>query len=169
MAQNAILSEITIRTSLKPGDIGYIIHMHGRLYRQEYGYGILFETHVAMGLHEFCSEYAVDRDAAWICEHEGRIVGFLLLKHRQAGAQFRYFIIEPSYRAIGLGNKLMGLFMERLREGDYDSAYLWTNEELPAAAHLYTKFGFRKVEEKTSTALGKKIQEQRYELLLTKE
>ena len=47
------LEDITIRTKLQPGDLGYIIHRHGKLYAKEYGYGIVFESYVAAGIHEF--------------------------------------------------------------------------------------------------------------------
>lgn len=35
------LSAIVIRTDLRPGDIGYIIYLHGRLYKEECDYGIV--------------------------------------------------------------------------------------------------------------------------------
>ena len=38
------LDDIIIRTELKPGDIGYVIYLHGYLYKMEYDYGIGFET-----------------------------------------------------------------------------------------------------------------------------
>lgn len=158
------LTDITIRTILQPGDIGYIIHMHGRLYSSEYGYGIGFESYVAEGFHEFYTNLDEARDAVWICEHNGKIVGFLLLMHRDDTAQLRYFILEPAYRSIGLGNQLMLLFTDHLREKGYRSAYLWTTDELPASAHLYKKYGFRLTDEKPSEAFGKKVVEQRYEL-----
>lgn len=34
------LDDISIRTELRPGDMGYVIHMHGRLNGTEYNYGI---------------------------------------------------------------------------------------------------------------------------------
>lgn len=160
------LSDIAIRTELKPGDIGYVIHMHGRLYKQEYNYGIEFETYVAAGLAEFYQQYITEKDGVWICEHNNRMIGFLLLMHRADVAQLRYFIIEPAYRGIGLGNKLMDLFMQRLKLCQYKSAYLWTTDELRASAHLYQKFGFTRTSEKASTAFGKLVKEQRYELVL---
>ncbi|HYE54504.1 MAG TPA: GNAT family N-acetyltransferase, partial [Chitinophagaceae bacterium] len=42
-----ILEHISIRTTLKPGDIGYVTYLHGHLYQQEYQYGISFEAYVA--------------------------------------------------------------------------------------------------------------------------
>jgi N-acetylglutamate synthase-like GNAT family acetyltransferase len=60
----------------------------------------------------------------WVCEHDGRMIGFLALVNRGKAAQLRYFIIEPEYRSIGLGKKLMTLYMEFLKQCDYTSSYL---------------------------------------------
>ena len=161
------LADIFIRTELNPGDIGYIIYLHGHLYKKEYNYGIEFETYVAKGLAEFYEQYNKEKDCAWICEYENKIVGFLLLMHRGEVAQLRYFLLAPEVRGIGLGNKLMNLFMDFLKNKNYQSAYLWTTNELPASAHLYKKFGFKLSEEKPSHAFGKAVTEQRYDLILT--
>ena len=156
--------DITIRTELRPGDLGYITYLHGALYGKEYQYGISFETYVAAGLNEFYQQYDPSRDRVWICEHGEEIVGFLLLMHRGEAAQLRYFLLEPAYRGLGLGKKLMEMYMAFYRQCGYTSSYLWTTNELPAAASLYTRYGFRLVEEKESSAFGKLLKEQKYEL-----
>ena len=156
--------DINIRNTLLPGDMGYIIHLHGLLYGKEYGYGVQFESYVAAGLSEFHDQYDPSKDRVWICESGGTIVGFLLLMHRERNtAQLRYFLLMSEYRGIGLGKKLMIQFMEFLREHKYSSAYLWTTSELTAAASLYVKSGFKLTEEKESTAFGKTLIEQRYD------
>lgn len=157
--------DITIRTELKSGDLGYITYLHGALYGEEYQYGISFETYVAAGLNEFYQQYDPTRDRVWICEHGKEIVGFLLLMHRGEAAQLRYFLLKPAYRGLGLGKKLMELYMDFYRRSGYSSSYLWTTNELPAAASLYTRYGFRLTEEKESTAFGKLLKEQKYELI----
>src|SRR5215510_4373757 len=97
------LEELSIRNELRPGDLGTVVHLHGRLYAAEYGYGIAFEAYVAAGLHEFYDSYDSERDRVWICEHDGQMIGFLLLMHREnSTAQLRYFLIDPAYRDIGL-------------------------------------------------------------------
>jgi peptidyl-dipeptidase Dcp len=164
---NLSLEEIAIRTHLQPGDIGYITYLHGWMYHQEYGYGISFEAYVAQGLSEFCQNYDAKKDGVWICEHNKNIIGFLVLMHRKdKEAQLRYFILHPAYRGLGLGKMLMELFMAHLKEKHYASAYLWTTHEQKTAAALYKKYGFRLVEEKPSSAFGKELTEQKYELLL---
>ncbi len=158
------LEKVSIRNDLRPGDLGYVIHMHGRLYGIEYGYGLQFEAYVAKGLLEFWERYDPARDRVWVCESDRRMIGFMLLMHREGAAQLRYFLIEPGYRGIGLGSRLMGLFMDFLKERGYTKAYLWTTHELLAAAHLYEKAGFVLTEEKDSTAFGKPLKERRYDL-----
>lgn len=160
------IEEITIRTELRPGDIGYVTYLHGMLYSREYGYGIEFESYVAAGLHEFYQSYDPRRSRVWVCEHDERMIGFLLLMDRGTAAQLRYFLILPEYRGIGLGKKLMQLYMEFFHRCGYQSSYLWTTHELDTAASLYLRHGFKLVEEKESTAFGKPLFERKYELLV---
>ena len=58
----------------------------------------------------------------------------------------------------------MQAFMDFLHSNDYQSAYLWTTNELPAAAHLYRKYGFKLTEEIPSKQFDKETIEQKYEL-----
>jgi peptidyl-dipeptidase Dcp len=94
------------------------------------------------------------------------MIGFLLLMDRGHAAQLRYFLIEPAYRGIGLGSKLMNLYMGFLHECGYKASYLWTTHELSTAAFLYKRHGFQLTEEKESTAFGKPLREQRYDLVM---
>jgi N-acetylglutamate synthase-like GNAT family acetyltransferase len=161
------IQDITIRTDLQSGDLGYITYLHGTLYQQEYGYGLSFESYVAQGLHEFYQQYNSTKDCFWICEHHNRIVASLLLLHRNSNAaQLRFFLIHPAYRGMGLGKRLMELYMDFLHSHQYQSAYLWTTHEQKEAARLYTRYGFQLTEEKESTAFGKQLTEQRYDLLV---
>lgn len=160
------LDDIFIRTELRPGDIGYVTYMHGALYSREYGYGIQFESYVAKGLCEFYEKYNPEQSRIWACEHNQRMIGFLLLMDRGEAAQLRYFLIEPEYRGIGLGSKLLDLYMDFLRECGYKVSYLWTTHELTTAVFLYKRLGFKLTEEKESTAFGKPLREQRYDLFL---
>jgi N-acetylglutamate synthase-like GNAT family acetyltransferase len=169
MKSSVQLQDITIRTTLQPGDMGFIIHLHGKLYKDEYNYGIEFESYVAKGFHEFYQQYDPSNNRVWICEHGNTIVGFMLLMNRGAAAQLRYFIILPEYRGIGLGKKLMELYMAFMLECRYSSSYLWTTDELDTAAHLYKTFGFKLSEQKKSEAFGKPLIENKYELLVVDE
>jgi peptidyl-dipeptidase Dcp len=161
-------SDISVRTILKPGDLGYVIYRHGKMYGDEYGYGVSFEAYVAGGLAEFYKAYDPSRDCVWIAEHRDKIVGFLLLMHRENNAaQLRYFYLDADYRGIGLGKRMMSLYMDFLRSRNYKSSYLWTTHEQTTAASIYKKAGFKLTDEKESTAFGKSLKEQRYDLVLS--
>ena len=160
------LDDISIRTQLQSGDIGYVTYMHGLLYKQEYNYGMQFESYVSKGLCEFYEKYDPQRNRIWACEHSNRMIGFLLLMDRGKAAQLRYFLIETEYRGIGLGSKLLNLYMDFLRECGYQESYLWTTHELTTAAALYKRLGFQLTEEKESNSFGKPLIEQRYDLIL---
>ena len=160
------LDEILIRNNFTTGDQEEILNFHWLLYSEEYGWGIEFRNYVESGLKEFALNYKVDRSCVWICVHENNLAGCLFLIDRNNSAQLRLFLIKPEYRGIGLGRKLMELFMEKLRECKFSSAYLWTTNEQETAAVLYKKYGFELTEELQSKKVGKKIIEQRYDLKL---
>jgi len=158
--------DINIRTNLLPGDLGYIAFLHGMVYADECGYGLNFEGYVLESLGEFAHQYNPAKDRVWICEHHGKIVGFLAAVHRGQSAQLRYFILLDEYRGIGLGKKLMDSFMGYLNEQGLSTAYLWTTNEQQTATALYKRYGFRLTEEKPSKAFDKELTEQRYVLEL---
>jgi peptidyl-dipeptidase Dcp len=93
------------------------------------------------------------------------IVGFQLLMHRDMCRPFRFYL-EPDFRGLGLGKKLMELFMQFLFEKRYRATYLWTTNEQSNAISLYKKYGFVLTEEKDSSAFGKPLREQRYDLTI---
>lgn len=162
-----MLEDITIRHDLRPGDLGYVIYRASKLAEHENNYGVPFEAYVAGGLLEFYKNYDPKKDYIWACEHDGRIVGFLLLVHRENNtAQLKNFYLEPECRGIGLGKKLMEQFISVLKDKGYTSSYLWTTDEQQTALSLYKRHGYVLVEEKESDAFGRPVVEQRFELRL---
>lgn len=161
-------SNLSIRNELRPGDLGTIVRLHGVLYSQEYNYGLSFESYVAQGLAEFYQQYDPERDRVWIVEDGDEMVGFMLLMHRgEKMCQLRYYLLLSPYRGMGIGKRLMEEYMQWLNEKNYEHSYLWTTNELPAAASLYTRYGFILTEEKSSDTFGKAVIEQRYDWYLS--
>ena len=156
------LSDIHIRTTPNPGDLGYISYLHGKIYAEEYQFGIEFDSYVAESLLELYKD--LENNCFWLAEHEDRIIGCLALVHRERVAQLRFFLIQQSYRGLGLGKKLMDAFFTKLHERQYASCYLWTKDGLPTAKGLYLRYGFELVEEKESLTFGKVALEQKYEV-----
>ena len=63
----------------QPGDMGWVVHRHGVLYAQEYGYDEQFEALVAEIAAKFIQHFDSKRERCWIAEKEGAIVGSVFL------------------------------------------------------------------------------------------
>ncbi|UZR97794.1 bifunctional helix-turn-helix transcriptional regulator/GNAT family N-acetyltransferase [Chondrinema litorale] len=161
------LSDINIRTTLESGDMGFVIQTHGEMYKSSMDFGLDFEYYVVKSMAEFYENYNPETSRVWVCEHNKKKIGFLCLFDRGNNtAQLRYFFIFPAYRGIGLGKKMMQLYMDFMQEKGFKKAFLLTTEGLPTAASLYTRNGFELVEEKTTTTFGREIIERKYEMHL---
>jgi GNAT superfamily N-acetyltransferase len=157
---------VSIRTTLKPGDLGAIVHLHGTMYAQEYGFDPSFEAYVAGPLSEFVRAGSC-RERIWIAEQVGQIIGCIaIVAASQTTAQLRWFLVVPNARGAGLGKRLLNEAVRFSKESGYQSVFLWTVSALKAAAHLYQLAGLRKVEEKPGRMWGVDVVEKKYELVL---
>lgn len=156
-----------IRTDIRPGDIGYIISLHGTLYAREYNLDHTFEGYVASGLGEFAKSYDERKDRLWLAEERGRIVGSIAISGQtDHTAQLRWFLVHSEARGKGLGGRLIGDALEFCRSSGFKSVFLWTLSDLKIAAHLYKRAGFRRTEQKTHEIWGAIRTEDRYDLAL---
>ena len=156
-----------IRTHIEPGDIGYLIFLHGMLYAREYGLDQTFEGDVAIKLGEFAKSYDPAKDYFAVAEIDGRIVGSIVISGLpDQVAQLRFFLVHPDARGHGLGRRLMQDALTFCREKGVRNVWLWTISELKAAAHLYRDAGFKVTKENTHEIWGATRTEQRYDLWL---
>ncbi len=152
---------------MEPGDVGYIIYLHGVLYAREYNLDRTFEGGVAERFGEFAKQYDPRKDLFAVAELDGRIVGSIVIHERGDNtATLRYFLVHPDVRGRGVGRELMKRALAFCRERGYRKVDLWTISELKAAAHLYRQFGFVVTREKTHEIWGATRTEQEYELQL---
>jgi GNAT superfamily N-acetyltransferase len=168
MKSVALTPTLTVRTEFQPErDIAAVTALHDSLYRNEYAFGgDLFTHYVEAGLTAFARAYDPQKDRVWLCESDGQLVGSLFLVNRGEAAQLRYFLMHPSCRGLGLGQRLLSEFRQCLSDRGYRSCYLLTVKGLSEAAHLYLKQGFQLTEEKATTTFGVPLIEQRYALYL---
>ncbi|CAL99653.1 acetyltransferase (GNAT) family protein [Saccharopolyspora erythraea NRRL 2338] len=162
---------IEIRTGPRPGDLGTVLAMHGRLYAREYGFDERFEAHVARGLAAFAAALGDARDTGaepgvlWVAERGDDPVGTVALTGEGGGvAQLRWFLVAPSARGTGLGRELLRTLLDHARGRGYAHVKLWTVDGLDAAARLYTEAGFRRTERNPVRQWGHDLTEARYDL-----
>jgi DNA-binding MarR family transcriptional regulator/GNAT superfamily N-acetyltransferase len=143
----------------QPGDMGWVVHRHGALYSQEYGYDETFEALVAEIAAKFIQQLDPRRERCWIAEKDGEIVGSVFLVREspksKTVAKLRLLYVEPSARGLGIGKRLVDECLRFARQVGYKKIVLWTQSELPAARHVYQEAGFRLVQQKKHRSWGR--------------
>lgn len=154
------------RTTLRPGDMGAIVALHGQLYAEECGFDTTFEPYVAVPLAEYVLA-ASPRERLWVVEKEGLVKGCAaIVQADEEKAQLRWLLLHPELRGQGLGRRLLQETVAFAGEQNYRSIILWTVDILTPAARLYHSCGFLLREEKETRIWGRLLKEQLYELPL---
>ncbi|HEU5156580.1 MAG TPA: helix-turn-helix domain-containing GNAT family N-acetyltransferase [Streptosporangiaceae bacterium] len=145
----------------RPGDFGWVVHRHGVLYAQEYGWDATFEALVARVVAGYIDEHDARRENAWIAEVAGEPVGCVFCVRRDdTTAQLRLLLVEPSCRGTGIGTRLVDECLTFARLAGYKSIMLWTNDVLGDARRVYERAGFRLAEQGAHHSFGHDLVEQ---------
>ncbi|MBV1695177.1 MAG: GNAT family N-acetyltransferase [Hyphomicrobiales bacterium] len=142
----------------RPGDIGWVVHRHGIIYHEEYGWDGTFEAMVARVAADFIDNYDASRERCFIAEREGTILGSaFLVRKDDAVAKLRLVYVERTERGTGLGRRLLQEAMTFAREAGYRRMTLWTNDVLVPARRLYEAAGFELVASEAYRGFGKDL------------
>jgi DNA-binding MarR family transcriptional regulator/GNAT superfamily N-acetyltransferase len=141
------------------GDLGWVVRRQAMLYQEEYGWDWTFEGMLAGIMSGFVAGFEPERDAAWIAERDGEVVGsvFLVRGDAQQEGKLRMLYVEPSARGLGVGARLVAACIARARDVDYRALTLWTNDMLVSARRIYEAAGFRLVREEPHRSFGQDL------------
>ena len=146
------------------GDLGRIITRHAEIYGQEYGFTYEFETYVLLGLADYVKKDP-GQSRVWMAEQDGIAagsVGIVALDANQT--QLRWLLVEPGFRGMGVGKKLVNHALRFCRGRGFGRVILWTLKDLTAARALYASVGFKLAEEKQGQMGGRAMMEERWAL-----
>jgi len=146
LGRDRVPANVTLRRH-RPGDLGWVIARQMAIYEQEFGWDGSFETVLAEIAAVFLRDYDPARDACWLAERDGMVLGSVTLAHSGAGtAKLRMLYVEPAARGLGVGRMLVRACIARAREIGYRRMLLWTNDVLVAARRIYADEGFVLIE-----------------------
>jgi ribosomal protein S18 acetylase RimI-like enzyme len=160
------MSAMELRQGLRPGDIGAITALHGRVYAAEHGLDQRFESMVAAGLAEHVQRgFPGPAEGLWVAHGGGAMAGSIVLTDEGHGlGRVRWFVLDPTARGRGVGRMLRDALLSHARARGYARLELETFSALRAAAHLYRSAGFTVVSTRTLALWGPTIEMQRYAL-----
>ena len=152
----------------EPGDLGWLIGLHGRWYAEHHGLPLTFEATVARIASDVAARLDPPRVTIWVARDETGPLATLtadLGDPDEAGrGHIRIVIAEPRAQGQGLGHQLLAAGLGALQDAGAPGAYLDTYAGLDAARRVYEKAGFRLVREREGRTWGKPLTEQRFEL-----
>ncbi|MEZ0128908.1 GNAT family N-acetyltransferase [Flavobacterium sp. LBUM151] len=160
-------TDITYRCDIKPGDIGYIIYLHSVIYNKESGFSSEFESYVIKSFYHFLENYSPEKDRLWLAEYNNQIVGCIAIVHNtDEEAQLRWFLLDPSFRRLGIGKKLLNDAIDFCKEKKYNNVFLLTTNMQKRAIEMYKTVGFELTKSTKVNQWGTLMHDERFDLKL---
>lgn len=150
----------------QPGDLGWVVHRHGALYRQEYGWDgpERLAAEIAAGFLEYHDPTC---ERGWIAERDGGIAGSVVLMcDTPEIARLRLLYVEPAARGLGIGTRLVAEGVRFARQAGYLRIALRTVDPLQSARRIFEAAGFELVDERPHHDFGRELTGQEWALEL---
>ena len=159
---------MNIRLATRPGDLGEVIALHGRLYATEYAMDQSLEAYCGEGICRFALdrlEQGADVGELWVAEDEdGRVLGSIAMLAEEGMGRLRWLVLHPDLRGKGAGRKLVETSLDYARERGFPGVFLTTIAGLDVAHQIYRRAGFELTGSEPVSKWGIETEELRFDL-----
>lgn len=133
--------EIILRSPI-PGDIGWLISIHGKLYAEQFGFDSNFERDIAKKVIAFLEKQNAF-NMLWVATMNSKPVGSIAVSLKPDQTAFiNFLLVETEYQGRGVAKTLMSKVISHCSDHNVGSLCLETYSCLKAARELYKKYGF---------------------------
>jgi GNAT superfamily N-acetyltransferase len=157
-----------IRLASRPGDLGEVTALHGRLYAGEYAMDQSFEAYCGQGICGFALdrlERGSDAGEMWVAEDGGgRILGSIAMLAEDGMGRLRWLLLHPDLRGKGVGRRLVETSLDYARRRGFPGVFLTTIAGLGTAHDIYRRAGFELTGSEPMAKWGIETEELRFDL-----
>jgi GNAT superfamily N-acetyltransferase len=159
---------VDIRLAARPGDLGEVIALHGRLYAGEYAMDQSMEAYCGEGICRFALdrlERGAEVGELWVAEDGGgRVLGSIAMLAEEGMGRLRWLLLHPDVRGGGVGRRLVRTSLDYAVERGFPGVFLTTVAGLEVAHDIYRRIGFELTGSEPVRKWGIDTEEQRFEL-----
>jgi DNA-binding MarR family transcriptional regulator/predicted N-acetyltransferase YhbS len=146
---------VVLRPPAASGDLGWVLHRHGVVYAEEFGWNTDFEAWVARIIADYVNQPDPERQAGWIADVDGAGAGSVFcVPEDDTTARLRMLLVERWARGLGIGSRLVDEVLRFARRTGYRHIVLSTYDVLVSARRIYQAAGFTLVSEEREHAFG---------------
>ncbi|SDP42276.1 GNAT family N-acetyltransferase [Desulforhopalus singaporensis] len=136
----------------KPGDIGWLISVHGKSYAKQFNFDAEFEIDIARKVIAFL-EAKNDFNLLLIANADHCRAGSIAVSEKAGDTAFINFVLVlEEFRQFGIATGLLKTVIDHCRSANFRKIYLETYSCLSDARRLYKKFGFTPYKTKKGVA-----------------
>ncbi|GAB3550376.1 GNAT family N-acetyltransferase [Noviherbaspirillum agri] len=133
--------EIILRNPI-PGDIGWLISLHGKLYAEQFHFDSSFERDIAKKVVEFLEKQNPFNNI-WLATINNEPIGSIAVSLKPDQSAFiNFLLVKAEYRGRGISRILMDKVMAHCKAHGIGLLRLETYSCLEAARKLYKQYGF---------------------------
>jgi DNA-binding MarR family transcriptional regulator/GNAT superfamily N-acetyltransferase len=145
---------VTLRAP-QAGDYGWLVQRQAQLFAHRHGWDHTFEGLLARTVADFTQHHDPQREACWVAEQQGTVVGSALLTTLSAAvAVIKMLYVEPDVQRLGIGTQLLNDCERFARSAGYAKLAIDTASALPGTRRMLDHAGFMRTSAEPAQRFG---------------